>query len=184
MSRNCFEITKKELWFLIISSQCVSIAGFDEELPQFELEDAKACAESLKEKGCINSSEDGKMALHEMLATCMYMITHSTGYSKCTSEGGEMLIFYYYEDSIVSLHIANEKCEIIWLPLITLAIGEAANVTKKDGCYKWKYCARSITGDYYEEYIPEENENDTEVLKKFFDLSVTLHGRAIKIKNG
>ena len=177
---NYFKFSKRELCVLLMSQQRNIIDGFEIDFSDLDVDETTKLINSLEKKGYIRSEQDGGKTIFPQLDAWMYVVTHPFGFSKCYNDAGELLVFYYLDSNIVSIHVCEEQCELIWLPSITLAMGQTAEIIKKEKCNNWYFSAQIIGTDYKQEYTPNENETEIEIIKKVFGLFVSVHGMSIE----
>lgn len=179
MNENYFELTKDELCFLIICQDTKVFLGYNNFSDNWDIEKAENCIESLKEKNYIKEDGNGKLSVVSPLSAWLYTITHPRGYFEASAEEDEKFLIYFYEDVIITLHIRNGSCELMWLPFIHLAIGQFSGILKQSDFEKWRFASKT-DDEETAEYIPSPDETFLNVLNNASQLFVKAHGYSMK----
>ena len=182
MNRNCFTLTKDELWFLVMSQNKSYLTGCDEIPLDWNKDEMENCFFKLKQKKYYIIDKSGNISIDPLLNSWMYVVTHPQGYCKAENQNakGERILLYFYGESIVSIHMKDEICELIWLPFIHLAIGQFSAIIKKEHYRHWRFSAQYNDSNLIHEYIPSETEDFVDVVNHFSKIFISVYGEVMK----
>ncbi len=178
MNRNLFKLTTEEFEFLVMTQDTNSILGYEIANEEWDTKRLEKCAVKLKAKGYLIENEEKQARVVEALRTRMFVIAHSKGFFK-TENGEEQLIFYFYDEGIVSVQLKDGQVELMMIPFVNLAIGQFSGVIK-ESYRKWRFTWQTETEENGNEYIPGEEETYMDVVHSMTRILVPIHGNAMK----
>lgn len=179
MNRNYFVFTKNELWFLVMCQNMDRIIGYNDKMPDWNIEQLEVCTSILRQKKCLIVNEGGEMEVDSRLDSWMYVVTHPQGFFRAISSNDEIILLFFYGETIVSLHIENDICELIWLPFIHLAFGQISGILKTKQISDWRFSVGHHKDNKIEEYTPSSNEDLTDVINNISKSLLAIHRYAI-----
>ncbi len=127
-----FQITDKELRFLLMFEDIQGLCGFGEKSVIETEEIAKECLRTLCEKGYIYSEQHKKYAINSTLELILITAANPYGYFIMENLRQDVIlsktVIYFLNDVIGIVEQRDENYELIWVPYLPLAIGKVANL--------------------------------------------------------
>lgn len=182
MNKRYFKLTKDELWFLIMCQNVDILMEYDGNIEDWDTEKLELCVTTLKQKKYLTLDENNNITINPLLESWMYVVTHPYGYFEAVSSYDEKVLLYFYEESIVSIHVQKDSCELMWLPFIHLAIGQLLQNVGEENYSKWIFLVQDNERNRVSKYIPSKEEVYLDVVKKISNMLIPVHGQSMKVE--
>lgn len=180
MNQHYFTLTKDELWFLLMCQNVDILIEYDGNIQDWDTEKLELCVTTLKQKKCLTFDEDHNITINPLLESWIYVTTHSYGYFEAISSYNEKILLFFYDENIVSIHVKKDICEIMSLPFIHLAIGQLLQNVEEENYSEWKFSVQDNERNKVSEYIPSDEEEYLDVVKKVANMLILIHGQSMK----
>lgn len=127
-----YKLTQTELRFLLMFAEKRGMYGF-EEMPLIEEKaEAGECVRSLCGKGILKADEEQKYEMDKTLELLLSIAEQPYGCFFMEDLRNEdtvrKTVVYFRDDVIGAVEQTGEMWEFLWIPYLTLAIGETANL--------------------------------------------------------